>query len=220
MKDYLSNKSIAIVGNSEHLHNLKIGKVIDSYDVVIRLNRFNVEDFKIDVGERVDVWGTCLFWKVIPINPNDIFNRHIKNYFVSLPHKSKYIEDREIRRNIKQASNMGYTKVIESATYVDTKLFDSLCDFIGDNKRPNTGTTLIHWVLNNVNYKKIYLAGFSLGKKKWHYNQKDYGTIGQGLKRHNPEKESNLIIDYLNDRINVDPFMEEIINENIHKHKA
>ena len=39
--DLIENKSVAIVGPSSSLENKKLGNLIDSYDIVIKINRFN-----------------------------------------------------------------------------------------------------------------------------------------------------------------------------------
>lgn len=55
-KNYIRGKKIAIVGNSPCELNKQKGKLIDSYDVVIRFNNFEInENTKADYGEKVSV---------------------------------------------------------------------------------------------------------------------------------------------------------------------
>jgi hypothetical protein len=58
MADYLQDKKVAFVGPSPYLVGLNRGKLIDSYDVVVRIQSdiLSVEDY----GSRIDVIQSCL----------------------------------------------------------------------------------------------------------------------------------------------------------------
>ena len=45
---------VALVGPSNFLHNKKLGKLIDSYDVVIKVNNFHILP-SIDYGKKTDI---------------------------------------------------------------------------------------------------------------------------------------------------------------------
>ena len=53
--DYIRNKKVIIVGPSPHLEGRGLGKLIDSYDVVCRVNECYTESVKEDYGKRCDV---------------------------------------------------------------------------------------------------------------------------------------------------------------------
>ena len=56
-KNYLNNKTVAIVGNSPKEVGLKKGQMIDSYDVVVRINDFIISnEFEEDYGQKTSVW--------------------------------------------------------------------------------------------------------------------------------------------------------------------
>ena len=38
----IQNKTVALVGPSNSLHNKKFGKLIHSYDIVIKINKFHI----------------------------------------------------------------------------------------------------------------------------------------------------------------------------------
>ena len=42
LQQIIQNKTVALVGPSNFLHNKKLGKLIDSYDVVIKIDRKSV----------------------------------------------------------------------------------------------------------------------------------------------------------------------------------
>ena len=50
------DKSIILVGNSGALHGSKKGKLIDDYDVIIRMNHGVPGEWENDVGTRTDMW--------------------------------------------------------------------------------------------------------------------------------------------------------------------
>lgn len=51
------SKKIVLVGNSPALLNAELGKTIDRFDLVIRINDFKTEGFENDTGTRFDVWA-------------------------------------------------------------------------------------------------------------------------------------------------------------------
>lgn len=55
----LDNKSIIVVGASGTLNGLSLGEKIDSFDVVIRVNRALTMGYEEDVGTKTDIWVTC-----------------------------------------------------------------------------------------------------------------------------------------------------------------
>lgn len=56
----IENKRVVLVGPSNHLQGLKQGKLIDSYDVVARVNDYPQDDIEKDYGDRTDiVFDSC-----------------------------------------------------------------------------------------------------------------------------------------------------------------
>jgi hypothetical protein len=51
----LRNKKIAIVGPSPHLINKNIGDIIDSYDLVCRVNEVSAWNYEKDYGSKTDI---------------------------------------------------------------------------------------------------------------------------------------------------------------------
>lgn len=51
----IKGKKVAIVGPSPHLINKKIGKLIDEYDIVCRVNEVGAFNFEEDYGKRTDI---------------------------------------------------------------------------------------------------------------------------------------------------------------------
>ena len=53
-----SNKKVIIVGNSRSILLHEFGEIIDSYDIVIRVNRCVTKGFEKHVGKKIDIWST------------------------------------------------------------------------------------------------------------------------------------------------------------------
>ena len=49
-------KEIILVGNSSNILNMGLGSYIDSFENVIRFNRFKIKDFEKDLGKKCTHW--------------------------------------------------------------------------------------------------------------------------------------------------------------------
>ena len=59
LSDLIHGKKFCVVGNSPKELGSGNGKIIDSYDVVIRFKNYDITDeFAKDYGSRTDVWVT------------------------------------------------------------------------------------------------------------------------------------------------------------------
>ena len=50
-----------VVGNSPTLVGTNLGKIIDSYETIVRVNMCNVPDLYQDTGEKTHIWATSLY---------------------------------------------------------------------------------------------------------------------------------------------------------------
>jgi len=79
VKKFVAKKNIAVVGNGPQELGKKSGAKIDSYDIVIRFNKFNTnKQFAIDYGKKTDVH---IFTPAGGVPPN--WNKEIKIFAVS-----------------------------------------------------------------------------------------------------------------------------------------
>jgi Glycosyltransferase family 29 (sialyltransferase) len=65
----VQRKSLAIVGNAGYLSELAQGELIDSHDLVLRMNNFRVAGFERQVGTRTDIFLTTFHSDVDLSNP-------------------------------------------------------------------------------------------------------------------------------------------------------
>ena len=61
-QNYLIGKRVALVGPAEYLSKLKNGEYIDSFDIVVRVNRGTevIEKYQSSIGKRTDILYNCL----------------------------------------------------------------------------------------------------------------------------------------------------------------
>jgi len=52
------NLKVIIVGNSPNVLKKKYGSIIDSYDIVIRINKCTTNGFEKYIGTKTDIWAT------------------------------------------------------------------------------------------------------------------------------------------------------------------
>jgi hypothetical protein len=67
---FITNKRVVLVGPSYHLEGKSLGKKIDSYDVICRLNELFPRNLEQDYGSRSDIlfWHLCNADKSIFVN--------------------------------------------------------------------------------------------------------------------------------------------------------
>jgi len=56
-QNYLSGKRVALIGPAEYLTKLDTGKYIDSFDIVVRVNRGTevIDKYFNSIGKRTDI---------------------------------------------------------------------------------------------------------------------------------------------------------------------
>lgn len=144
----LDDKKIAVIGNANSLFEKKLGNVIDSYDIVFRLNKgFQIRDAE-HQGKKVTVVATSV--------PLDLSSQEkkIKLLWVSPARKSvplKWLIFFRVRFLPKNNWD---------------KLFHQL------NARPSTGIMLVDYLVRRSGAKEICLFGFDGFKTKSFYEDR------------------------------------------------
>jgi hypothetical protein len=145
MKDYIENKSVAIVGNAMSLFDGNFGKDIDSHDIVIRLNRaamlINRFDSKKSHGTKTDIW---IFWSV-------------REYY-------KYFDTKSDIVKIHAGHQHRTSNLIRLVDFVYPEdLYVRLKEKAGPRKNPTTGFIAIDYVLH---CKPLLLSVYGFDWKK------------------------------------------------------
>ena len=152
LKDYLKNKTIAVVGNSPCELNLSKGSEIDNHDIVIRFNNFIVNnEFKKDYGSKTNIW--C----VTPTLESLKLRNNIGNFdFVLMPLSNRYISDYRFEW-LKNNSIAG----VKICLFPVSKILN-----IYDMRVVSLGLLTILYLINDCDcIKKVDIYGFSLGEQ-------------------------------------------------------
>jgi len=178
--EYLKDKNVVIVGPADYVNN---GKLIDNFDVVVRINKGNnMIKNPLKYGSRTDILYHCVSQSYdsggkIPEDEN------IKFIKFTLPNKKNIYGGGE-------KFNYDKIKMKNNMLIVDDKKFT-----IFENKiktRPNSGTTAI-WDLLNYDIKSLHIIGFTLFQTDYSklYRDKVFGqSKNTGLAALNAMKKS------------------------------
>jgi hypothetical protein len=188
-ENWFYGKRVAIVGGGNSVLNEKLGKYIDDFDVVVRINK-GVELIKTQseyVGRRTDFLFHCLYedaskggspttpelWREYGVNKL-VFSLNYKYSIGGLYHFISFLK----RTN----KNFKFSQIPKHLFY---KNLDALHLY-----EPTTGFIAINTIFN-CTPKELYITGITFFKTE---NNQDYRKVTQELKDnlfkfHNPELE-------------------------------
>ena len=164
--DIIKNKRVALVGPSSSLDNKNMGEIIDSYDIVIKINRFQDLLTK-DCGKRMDILFSTFY----------LFTPHssIKNYntklivgghcFNGFPHNKRYF---------KKSKSVNST--INHEHYPNEELSSEIQNFKKRGRRKTTGFHVITLLLDNIDIIQelnIFGIDFCFRRYNLKYNRKN-----------------------------------------------
>lgn len=162
-------KEILLIGNGPSCLNHEYGELINSHDIVVRFNNFEIKSFEKFVGTKTNYWV-----KTFLSNKHD--NVKFDKKFFAYPNVAKGIGDKKIM----ELANDGYD--IVPLTFYDT--IDKLIE--KNNNWATTGLVMIYYFINNGYQVKIH--GFDFFENGVHYYKDSHSMIG-----HAPEKEKLLV---------------------------
>ena len=160
--NFLSGKSVALVGPAKSIEGSKNGDLIDSCDVVIRLNYAKIKNTK-DSGTRTDV----IYYDGSMHNHRDL---NIKFLVCSYPEIEWFFESR-CRRNTQYYSRIYNHKIVDSLLYQSLKTTLSETNKI----RPNTGLIAMVDLLNH-NIRSLFITGLDFYRTGYLNVHPDYGN--------------------------------------------
>jgi hypothetical protein len=205
LDNLVTNKRVIVVGPAAYLNNLNNGEFIDSFDIVIRINRGSLikRNMVHKIGRRTDVLFSNL--NILDnesskfLDTNFLKNSGVKMIYCAYPKIRPFTEDQQ-----KYFSLYGNTFPIET---IDTNFYMNIHAAL--NTRPNTGILAI-LVLLRMNLKNLYVTGFSFyndGYYNGYNDQKDNRTLKKEITRfHNQTSQREIVkkIFLNNDRIFLD----------------
>lgn len=160
LRQLVADKTVAIVGNSESILHRKDGALIDSYDLVLRMNLglpgLNTSGTRINresVGWKTNIWATARYWpNVLPKECSAIIwmkltklgKFELRSLIDSQPHCPVYNWPVDLEKEVK--------------------------DFVGAD--PGTGIRMIYWMSRYAYPKSIGVFGFDCWNTNSHWSNK------------------------------------------------
>lgn len=177
-------KKVVIVGNSPALRGAKAGADIDSGDVVIRINNYQIEGFEEDVGEKTS------FAIVSPAchsssDLDKLDDSQILLYAANKGHDSDYLKERMLREG-------AIGRSLQNITVLPTTLyFYRLRRFLkySGSVWPSTGYVAMRLALDIFTNASIFIHGFSFYKESGDDLQHYFGMNTTRDKHHNFDAE-------------------------------
>lgn len=218
----LKNKKIIIVGPSASTLINKNGNFIDSFDIVIRVNR-GVEPTKLYsefIGKRTDILYNCMLEK--PDNGGIIDIQLLKDnnvkYIIYHPHVSfegVCINKHPITLNMNTINNLHNNNI--NTQMIDPIFYNSISKQV--NCRPNTGYIALFHLLS-FDIKELYITGYTfyldgfMDGYKDHVDKEKFRDKCFKSKRHNQYNLWKFLKEQKqkDSRIKTDKYLERILN--------
>jgi hypothetical protein len=182
---YFENKRVVIVGPASSAFKTGKGAVIDSFDIIVRVNKsagvVDTNKFKEDIGTRTDVLFHSFFEnQESGGGPLDLtmFDRQGIKFLVN---------PRNNYKGFRNSLNF-YKKYLQKRTIytLDKSDYKVICAPL-NGYRPTVGFTALSYLMNNANFRELYVTGFTF-----------YRTpFGSGYRDHiqDPEKAKAFILE-------------------------
>lgn len=165
MRNSSSNTSVLLVGNGPSATSWQAGQLIDSFDLVVRFNRFNVKGYEQWVGNKTDVW--------VINGPEYNIEKDLSNcyiiYSVPLP-----MSDQDLRYIASLMKNsLSVTVLDENVLESAKRRFHAhqLKDLCSELPYPSTGAIVTHYLLGL--FPVVYIHGFDCMQGEIHHYFED-----------------------------------------------
>lgn len=183
--EFISGKTVAVVGNSPCELNLNKGAQIDDHDIVIRFNNFSsAPEFKKDYGTKCNVWA------ITPTIESLRYRESLTSFdYILLPLSNRYI-------------SMSRYKFLENISISGANLatFPTEKCLTDCNMRVvSLGMLTLNYIINNCTPAKIDIYGFNLSEQLQgvsHYFSND-PSRGKLLKFHDWIREALFLNKYI-----------------------
>ena len=165
--------SVVLIGNGSSVLNQRLGKVIDTFDLVVRFNHYNLNGFEEWVGTKTDFWFTTAIKNIhIPSSEDLEFSRTYWHSWHWRPEDDiKYPTFLEL-----------YPKTIKTTR----NLISEMQEITGQTEYGtySTGAIAVHILVKEFGLVHLYGFDWWDGLKQNHYGD----SLPQGP-LHQPDKE-------------------------------
>ncbi|MFW6242674.1 MAG: hypothetical protein ACOC2W_00785 [bacterium] len=172
--EYIKNKSIAIIGNSQSLYDNNWFDQINKYDIVVRMN-FGISlksDQMIKTTKRCEIYAENQ--DAICLRNYDKYNTlDLPKYKILVSHYSRHIDNIDV-------------DYVLSDEYLDRYKIEL-------GRKPSTGYRLIRLFIDFGNFKQLGIFGFDFFSTPNFFNPKLNHSA------HDPDREQYMLFGYIND---------------------
>lgn len=225
-QNYLIGKRVALVGPAEYLSKLKNGEYIDSFDIVVRVNRGTevIEKYQSSIGKRTDILYNCLIKS--PDNGGDLkvkdYKKNKIQWISTIPGSNKDGTTKSNRLH-KMVNWFTVLKLKWNFNFhiMDYREYLKINEII--ESRANTGFAAIFDLLNH-GVSNLYITGFSFYldsfingyKKGCERDEEEFAKECFDSKRHKQQLQWRYLKKKFSEdkRIDVDPILREILSMN------
>jgi hypothetical protein len=178
------NKCI-LVGNSSSALNKELGSYIDSFENVIRFNRFKIKEYKKDLGVKCTHW--VLNYPLVTDGRNYLVKNisEVNSNTIGLKQALVLTTSRDIR-NINKVKEDIKHKGLKENFFIEVicKQYKSPFKY-----KPTTGYLTVNYFLNH--FPKLTLIGFDFGKSNHYWGNNGIADVPQ--RKHEWDKEKKYI---------------------------
>ena len=211
--NYLYGKNVALVGPASSIIRTKSGRLIDTFDIVVRLNKSLPLSRRLihDIGSRTDILYNSLNRSDFPgeniLDENFFIKNGLKFLCTSYPNISQFNSD--IRHYLNHSSCKLPFRMVETDLYYNVKN--------AIHTRPNTGIMAIIDLLN-TRLRKLYITGLNFYKTTYYKNyQSNNQLVPYSTNNiHNQNTQIQLLrhLTLTDDRIIIDKVLHKILFHN------
>ena len=193
-KFFYNCKKISVIGNAHNAIESKIGKIIDSSDIVCRFNGFNTDGFEEYIGSKTDLYVTNLIYDPSPFIVN---KDELKLVLISRPFSIKHYYNVALGEMMKNLKCLDGLEIV----CISNEDFETLYKWLDiplddkSGKNPSSGLVLIYLLSKYLEDVEFVISGFEFfyGNKNLHYF--DEKIVTEELKYyHEPNKEKEAFL--------------------------
>tara|TARA_B110000305_G_C19346842_1_gene592183 strand:- start:155 stop:787 length:633 start_codon:yes stop_codon:yes gene_type:complete len=171
--ELIKNKNIAFVGPSSSLLGKNLGKLIDSYDIVIKLNNFHKLSSE-DYGNKVDI----LFYNFYKSTPDNSIKEH-NTKFIMASHSFDNHRDNLYHFKQSQIQNCE----IHHELFLHNSIDEYFVNLLKSKPWKTSGFNVMCLLLNNLNnIHSLTLFGIDFNYYSYNKNYRDIGVVGHDMK--------------------------------------
>ena len=162
IENLFKQKRVVIVGPAESTLLNKNGSIIDSYDIIVRVNRGiePISEYSEYIGTRTDVLYNCMLER--PDNGGIINVNELQKNKVAIVIYHPEVSFSGVAYNKPPSTAIKPIKKLKDANIencmIDYNFYNSISDKV--KCRPNTGYIAIHHILS-FDIKELYITGFT-----------------------------------------------------------